>query len=396
VLVQRVVPAVACLIAVVSAGLTLTSAPATGAATGSAMGAATGSSALAAPRQRATLSVSPGIAQNGARVASADGASLLGEASFTPVRRGRLVLVQRRFGRTPWRTVMRTREDAHGHVRFVRDDKRGSRTPYVYRVAAARHGALRAVYSNAGSSAGWRLRFDEPFDGNHLDLDTWDYRLAGRLQGTRMHAESSAAAVQVGGGALNLQVRANPARQPDPLPYYLNGHVSTQNKFTFTYGYAAARVRFARGQGQHGAFWLQPQTRAAESGPAALTGTEIDVAEFFGQGYRSGGIANYVYSVPAVGETLKHGALRASALHALRGRSDTWWSRYHVFSVLWTPRGHVFRIDGVETSRIMTAVSARPQYLLLSLLSSDWELPMLNRRTLPTSMKVDWVRVWQH
>ncbi len=380
-------PALAFVTAVLVAGLTVASPMAAGAA---------GAAAGAAPRQRATLSVSPGIAQNGTRVASADGASLLGEASFTPVRSGRLVVVQQRFGGSPWRTVMRTREDAHGHVRFVRDDKRGSRTPYVYRVAAARSGALRAVYSNAGSSAAWRLRFDEPFDGDQLDLGTWDYRLEGRLQGTRMHAESSADAVQVGGGALNLQVRANPARRPDPLPYFLNGHVSTQDSFAFTYGYAAARVKFARGQGQHGAFWLQPESRAAQSGPAALTGTEIDVGEFFGQGYRTGGIANYVYSVPAPGRTQKHGALRASALQALRGRSDTWWSRYHVFSVLWTPRGHVFRIDGVETSRIMTAVSARPQYLLLSLLSSDWELPKLDTRTLPSSMKVDWVRVWQH
>ncbi len=347
----------------------------------------------AAPRQRATLSVSPGIAQNGTRVASANGAFLLGEASFRPVRRGRLVVVQRRLGHSRWRTVMRTREDAHGRVRFVRDDKRGA-TPYTYRVAAARSRGLRAVYSNTGSSAGWRLRFDEPFNGRHLDLGTWDYRLPGLLHGTRMHAESSPAAVHVGGGAVNLQVRSNPAHRPDPLPYYLNGHISTERSFGFTYGYAAARVRFARGQGQHGAFWLQPSARAAQSGPAALTGTEIDVAEFFGRGYRNGGIANYVYSLPAPGQTLKHGALRASARRALR-RRDSWWSRYHVFSVLWTPRGHVFRIDGVETSRIMTAVSRQPQYLLLSLLSSDWELPRLDRRSLPTSMKVDWVRVWQ-
>jgi beta-glucanase (GH16 family) len=126
-----------------------------------------------------------------------------------------------------------------------------------------------------------------------------------------------------------------------------------------------------------------------------VTGTEVDVAEFFGAGYRNGGIANYVYSLPSPGVTLKHGALRASALRALRGRSDTWWSRYHVFSVHWTSRGHVFRIDGIETSRVMTAVSRRPEYLLLSLLSSDWELPRLDTATLPTTMKVDWVRVWQ-
>jgi hypothetical protein len=40
-------------------------------------------------------------------------------------------------------------------------------------------------------------------------------------------------------------------------------------------------------------------------------------------------------------------------------------------------------------------VSRRPQFLILSLLSSDWELPQLDRTSLPADMKVDWVRVWQ-
>ena len=31
---------------------------------------------------------------------------------------------------------------------------------------------------------------------------------------------------------------------------------------------------------------------------------------------------------------------------------------------------------------------------MLSLLTSDWELPALN--TTRSTMKVDWVRVWQH
>ena len=33
--------------------------------------------------------------------------------------------------------------------------------------------------------------------------------------------------------------------------------------------------------------------------------------------------------------------------------------------------------------------------LVLSLLSSDWELPDLDKSKLPADMKVDWVRVWQ-
>ena len=70
-------------------------------------------------------------------------------------------------------------------------------------------------------------------------------------------------------------------------------------------------------------------------------------------------------------------------------------SGYHVFSVEWSPEGYVFRIDGDTTYRTDKAVSARTQFLILSLLSSDWELPELDRSLLPATMSVDWVRVWQ-
>lgn len=140
---------------------------------------------------------------------------------------------------------------------------------------------------------------------------------------------------------------------------------------------------------------MQPQSATAPYGSAARTGTEIDIAEFFGRGTPRGGLASYVYSYPRPNTVVKSGRVLSSASRALRGRSDTWWSRYHVFSVRWTSTGLIFRIDGVETWRHTRHVSRRPQYLILSLLSSDWELPRLDRSTLPTSMKVDWVRVWQ-
>jgi beta-glucanase (GH16 family) len=350
-----------------------------------------GAPAVATVHQRATLTVSPGIAQNSGSPASPDAAALLGVATFSPARRGRVVVVQRRVSGEAWRTVVRTREDARGQVRFVRDDKRGVR-PYTYRAFAAARRGLPRVTTNSESSAAWRLRFEDRFGGTSLDLRKWGYRSLGLRRGSRLHAQSDRSAVRVGGGALSLQVRKNPA---NPARYYYNGHIGTSRKFSFRYGYAAARIRFARGRGQHGAFWMQPQSPLAPYGSPARTGTEIDVAEFFGQGYPRGGMASFVYSYPSRTKLVKSGAVLPAAARALRGRGDAWWSRYHVFSVHWTSRGHVFRIDGIETSRVMTAVSRRPEYLLLSLLSSDWELPRLDTATLPTTMKVDWVRVWQ-
>jgi len=67
-----------------------------------------------------------------------------------------------------------------------------------------------------------------------------------------------------------------------------------------------------------------------------------------------------------------------------------------VFSVEWTPSRYVFRIDGKETFRTSRGVSGRPEFLILSLLSSDYELGYLGGEArLPQSMKVDWVRFWQ-
>jgi beta-glucanase (GH16 family) len=66
-----------------------------------------------------------------------------------------------------------------------------------------------------------------------------------------------------------------------------------------------------------------------------------------------------------------------------------------VFSVEWTPTAYIFRVDGVETYRQTKNISGAPEYLVLSLLSSDWELPDLDTSKLPVDMKVDWVRVWQ-
>ena len=78
----------------------------------------------------------------------------------------------------------------------------------------------------------------------------------------------------------------------------------------------------------------------------------------------------------------------------LAGRSDRWWTGYHVFSVEWTPREYVFRIDGQETTRITSGVSHHPEFLILSMLSSDFELDLIDDEDLPQYLDVDWVAAW--
>jgi beta-glucanase (GH16 family) len=373
--------ALTCATALTASTLALTGAPANGASTDLA--------ALA--DQGVRLTISPGIAQNGPRVADAVNAWVVGGVQVTPARKDRKITIERRTSAlAPWQRVTVGRTNGSGVFRFKADGAAGA-TPYEFRALAAGTSTLPGVVGATETPADWQLKFEDQFRGSTLDTSKWGYRKLGVREGGRSRSASSTRTVHVRNGALHLQVM----RHPTNPRYFLNAHVGTQGHFAYTYGVSAARIKFERPRGMHGGFWLQPDSRTAAYGSPSRTGAEIDVAEFFGKGYPKGGLAHFLYSYPRRNVVNKYGKVFPGAAAALRGRTDSWWSRYHVFSVDWTSSGYVFRIDGQITWRSSKAVSRRPQFLILSLLSSDWELPQLDRTSLPADMKVDWVRVWQ-
>ena len=105
------------------------------------------------------------------------------------------------------------------------------------------------------------------------------------------------------------------------------------------YGIAAARVRWKQAKGMHGGFWLLPA---------------------------------------AAKKKKKKGVVEVN-----------------VFSVEWSPQEYVFRVDRREFWREERAVSQAGEYLVLSMLTSDFELPDLSADGLSATASVDWVRVWE-
>jgi beta-glucanase (GH16 family) len=232
-------------------------------------------------------------------------------------------------------------------------------------------------------------KFADEFSGASLNTSLWSYR-EGRAP-SRTRSTNDRRAVSVGGGTVRLQVRKDPAA---PDRRYLNAQISTENHYRLTYGVASARIRFQQGRGQHGSFWMQSPTYGSRPGRADLSGAEIDVAEFFGQGYPQGGLASFNYYVDRRRKNVKTGGVWPQAGRLIPAR-DTWWNSYHVFSVKWTPRSYTYYIDGRVLFSTTRGISKVDEYLVLSLLTSDWELPKLDRRRLPSTMQVDWVRTWQ-
>jgi len=319
-----------------------------------------------------------------------------GRALFTPPREGRVVEVQRRTS-DGWQTITTERQGPRGGVAFQVEpaDRRGRL--HRYRAVAAEANGAAAVMTSTARARSAPLIFEDEFDAGELDRTVWDYRQVGLRHGSRLCAESAPGSVSVSDGRLRLLTRPVPPereRDPDGCPHgeFDNGHIGTAGRFSFRYGIAAARIRFPHQEGQHGAFWAQPEGSAGVPGDPAITGAEIDVAEYFGDGFRDGALQNSIYWMDRDEELRQEG--RPRDLNHLLPEGERWSDGFHVYSVEWTPEQYIFRVNGHRTFRTDRGVSQIPQYLILSLLTSDWELPNLDTDEL-TPMQVDWVRVWQ-
>jgi beta-glucanase (GH16 family) len=239
-------------------------------------------------------------------------------------------------------------------------------------------------------AASWRQVFDDEFDGTSLDPNKWRTREQAP-GGRRLCATPSANRVAVSGGTAVLSIKRVGRRTAKcPHGVFTNAMIGTATTgfpgYMAKYGTFAARIKFQSGQGQHGAFWMQ--------GPVA-TGAEIDAAEYYGDGRHDGGLSTLVHHNDASGALHSAGGVRKpSTWRSLFARATTPATSWHVYSVDWSPRGYVFRLDGHALFRTRKPYVARsPEIMVLSLLTSDWELPALNTTT--STMQVDWVRGWQ-
>ena len=356
-------------------------------------------------QQTVTAQLLPGIAQPGADPASSDKAVGLVVATVEPADEGRPVHLQTRSG-AGWESQAVAEQDADGNVEFLLE-RGGLDAGRSYRVVSLGDGDSAEATSPVLSGDEWgRPDFEDEFDRDTLG-DQWlnrgeDYN----VEGLRACSKGSGDAVAVGGGTLQLSVLLDPARADErcrprngkddligSYRYRLNGHVMP-NAHYFRYGVLAARIKFQKMQGQHASLWMQPAISESTT-DSATGGAEIDVIEWFGEGTANGGLTTFIYKLSEDGP-VKVGDFIADPDSFLTGQDDSWYDRDHVFSVEWTSQAYIFRIDGKETWRTSEGISHQPEYPILSLLSSDYELRKLpDPGDLPQTMHVDWVRFWE-
>jgi beta-glucanase (GH16 family) len=232
---------------------------------------------------------------------------------------------------------------------------------------------------------GYELVWNDEFDGPKLDESKWRLRYPGQREAGFIDAD----AVSLDGkGHLLLTTKEKDGK-------LLNGHIGTDHTFTRVFGYYESRIKFERLRGQHGCFWLQSNAKQIPGDPHA-SGAEVDIAEYFGPDRKDSGLGVNVYWLDAQSQKKREGGMvdLAKRVSPAVARNGALGADFHIYGLLWTADEYVFYIDGHEVFRTGEGVSHQPAYVVLSLFTANWEIAFLDRKKLPDSLTVDYVRVY--
>lgn len=213
------------------------------------------------------------------------------------------------------------------------------------------------VTAEAAGMSGLTLVWNDEFDGLRtggvLDPEKWGYQLGIRDDyhgtagpehwGNNERQYYTEEAVSLGGGVLTVTAR----REEREDCGYSSGRILTRDKFSFTYGYAEAKIALPAVTGLWPAFWMLPQPDSFSStanryGGWAANG-EIDILEARGrEPYKAVSTLHF-------GDEGRSTYLTQET--TLPASTEEW----HTYGLEWRAEYIAWRIDGEEVFRVAQA-----------------------------------------
>ncbi len=233
---------------------------------------------------------------------------------------------------------------------------------------------------------GWKLVFNDEFDGNSLDETKWGTTMGFiGTHGPRYHNEYYLSHTEdddaiVSDGVLHLQTqrRTVTGDEKPGVFQYTQGLITSHGKFDFTHGYVEIRAKYPGGKGLWPCLWLMPQTQGWPP--------EFDIAEYYA-------------GTHTMHHGLAHGGLYDSKWDSTWNDKTDFESDWHIYALDWTRGRAVWLIDGVPCKTILADyVPNAPMYLVLSNSVSSAVGPSgePDENTIfPNSFSIDYVRVYQ-
>ena len=240
------------------------------------------------------------------------------------------------------------------------------------------------TYTPTGDPGDWKLSFDDEFDGTSLNTAKWSAGwLASGITGPVNSTEEECydpAQVTESDGSLNLALITKSESCGIADPVYASGMVNTSGKFSYTYGFLQARVWLPAVTGEPAkianwpAVWTDGQNWPTDGEDDIVEGINGRACAHFHSGVSPGGIA------------AAHGTAEVSAVSGCVDETLT--GGWHTFGADWEPGSVTYYYDGKDVGSVTSGVTSAPMFLILNYAAGP---PYQS----PSTMKVDYVRVWQ-
>lgn len=226
------------------------------------------------------------------------------------------------------------------------------------------------------------LLFEDNFDGAELDSTKWERCPEWDRQGG-MDVWDDEYAFLDGEGHLILR-----AAWDESEGRIHSGAVRTWGKFTETFAYYEASIKFSGVSGIWGAFWMMAGDVAGEAN-AAADGVEIDIIESIGGQW---GQSNSALHWDGYGSRHQ----QTSRVY----EKNIYDGQFHTFGLARTEEAYIFYIDDEEVWRVTgdeCAICPEPGYMKLTVEGADWAGAGSEESiaALPADMVVDYVRVYR-
>jgi beta-glucanase (GH16 family) len=236
---------------------------------------------------------------------------------------------------------------------------------------------LFALPGLAQQKPGWKLTFQDEFDGARLDLSKWNPQDPwGKVRNRELQAYVKDA-FEVRGGVLHVKAEKRAAEYDGATRQYASGMMTTYGKFSQKFGWFEIRCRVPKGNGLWPAFWILPDSLGWPP--------EIDVLENLGQDTQTAYFTNHF-----IGPDGRHASKGSGKVATPDLSAD-----FHTYAVEWTPAAIVWYFDGVEKFRSEQGVPQQPMYMLVNLaIGGEWPVAPDDTTPWPSSFDVDYVRVY--
>lgn len=226
----------------------------------------------------------------------------------------------------------------------------------------------------------YQLVWSDEFNGTSVDQNNWTFETGGGGWGNNELENYQTSNAQVTGG--NLVITAK--KQTVGSSQYTSARLKTQGKKQFTYGRIEARIKMPQVQGLWPAFWMLGANIGSVGWPQC---GETDIMEHVNTD-------NNVYGTI-------HWYNNGHASYG--GSTSTTPSSYHVYDVVWDTNGITWHVDGVQywVANIQNNINGtgafhNPFFIILNLaVGGNWPGNTIDNSHLPSSMYVDYVRVYQ-